>query len=355
MKKNINVLITGPLPPPAGGISVHIWRLKHLLENDFNLDFIDEAKDKKNNYFNIKSLNIFKYLKRIIASDVLFIHSGNKLLKKLHIITGKLFGKKIIITLHGYGPRRKMPFRAIDAALFKLADKIILVNSDIYKKLSLPLDKCIVKHAFLPPVMSEEPSLPEYINEQIKIARQQNKIIICANASRLDTHNNQDLYGLDICVETIRRLVNKGIPVYFIFTVSSLAKGENRFNEALSLIKKYKLENNFLLLNEKLSFVKLIESSDIVLRPTNTDGDALTVREALFLGKKVLASDIVERPEGTSLFKTRDIDDLEKRLSLLINENNSKKDNNSTAENDSNSLKDFYSTLITTLFIQKNN
>ena len=355
MKKNINVLITGPLPPPAGGISVHIWRLKHLLENDFNLDFIDEAKDKKNNYFNIKSLNIFKYLKRIIASDVLFIHSGNKLLKKLHIITGKLFGKKIIITLHGYGPRRKMPFRAIDAAVFKLADKIILVNSDIYKKLSLPLDKCIVKHAFLPPVMSEEPSLPEYINEQIKIARQQNKIIICANASRLDTHNNQDLYGLDICVETIRRLVNKGIPVYFVFTVSSLSKGENRFNEAQSLIKNYKLEDHFLLVNERLSFVKLIENSDIVLRPTNTDGDALTVREALFLGKKVLASDVVERPEGTNLFKTRDIDSLEKQLESLINEkkSNAVKNLNETSENDSNSLKDFYSTLISNLFIKK--
>ena len=355
MKENINVLITGPLPPPAGGISIHIWRLKHLLENDFTIDFIDESKERKSNYFNIKSLNIFRYLKKIIASDVLFIHSGNKILKKLHIITGKLFGKKVIITLHGYGPRRKMPFRAIDAAVFKLADKIILVNSEIYKKLSLPLDKCVVKHAFLPPVMSEEPNLPEYINEQIKIAKEQNKILICANASRLDTHNNQDLYGLDICVETIRRLVNNSLPVYFIFTVSSLAKGENRFNEALSLIKKYKLENNFLLLNEKLSFVKLIESSDIVLRPTNTDGDALTVREALFLGKKVLASDIVERPEGTNLFKTRDIDSLEKQLESLINEkkSNAVKNLNETSDNDSNSLKDFYSTLISNLFIKK--
>ena len=100
--------------------------------------------------------------------------------------------------------------------------------------------------------------------------------------------------------------------------------------------------------------MKLIECSDIVLRPTNTDGDALTVREALFLGKKVLASDIVERPEGTILFKTRDIDDLEKRLSSIINERKLKpgKDYIQTSDNDIKSLKEFYTTLISSLFIQ---
>jgi len=36
-----------------------------------------------------------------------------------------------------------------------------------------------------------------------------------------------------------------------------------------------------MLIQADLSFVKLIEITDMVLRPTCTDGDALTVRKAL--------------------------------------------------------------------------
>ena len=50
--------------------------------------------------------------------------------------------------------------------------------------------------------------------------------------------------------------------------------------------------------------------SSVLLRPTNTDGDAVSVREALWLGVPVIASDVVERPAGTELFRTRDAESL---------------------------------------------
>ncbi len=318
MKKKTTVLITGPLPPPAGGISIHIWRLKYLLEKDFNLDFIDEASEKKAGFFNIKSFQPFTYFKKIAQSDLLFIHSGNRILKKLHITLAKLFGKKIILTLHGYGAKRKMPFRAIDSAFFNLAHKIILVNEDIYQKLSLPLSKCIVKHAFLPPVMAEEPPLPNQLAHFIEAAKKNKRTIICANASRLDVHKNEDLYGLDMCIEVTKRLLAKGSSICFVFTVSSIDSGADKLNQAKQLIKTLGIEDRFLLLQEKISFVRLIENADIVVRPTNTDGDALTIREALFLDKKVLASDVTSRPIGTQLFATRNIEDFENKLEALL-------------------------------------
>jgi len=73
-----------------------------------------------------------------------------------------------------------------------------------------------------------------------------------------------------------------------------------------------------MLMNEPLSFVKLIEASDIMIRPTQTDGDALSVREALFLGKAVLASDVVSRPEGTSLYQKNNAEDLYNKTVELI-------------------------------------
>lgn len=54
----------------------------------------------------------------------------------------------------------------------------------------------------------------------------------------------------------------------------------------------------------------LMKQCDLVLRPTNTDGDALTIREALYFGVPVIASDAVRRPTGTILFRNRDAKDL---------------------------------------------
>jgi hypothetical protein len=80
------------------------------------------------------------------------------------------------------------------------------------------------------------------------------------------------------------------------------------------------MQDYFLLLNQEISFVNLIAASDIVVRPTNTDGDALTIREGLFLGKTVIASDVVTRPEGTVLFTTRNNEDLKNKITSAINE-----------------------------------
>lgn len=346
-KNKIRILITGPLPPPAGGISVHIHRLSHLLCEDFSFDFIDESSNIKSSYYNIRSLNLYRYVKLIIKSEILFIHSGNRFFKKLHVIAGKLFKKKIIMTIHGYGLKRKFPFNKIDSLIYGMSDKILLVNEDIHTRISLPKEKCIVKHAFLPPIVEEEPALSNVITERIKKAKAENAVIIIANASRLNTHNNQDLYGLDQCIELSKRFIDNNIRASFIFIVSSIDQGIERYNAAKEYVETNKLQDSFLLINKNISFVRLIEQCDIVLRPTNTDGDALTIREALHFGKIALASDVVERPQGTYLFKTRDIDDLEmKMLELITMIHDSKSTFTVNSMNTNSNYHDFYKDLI---------
>ena len=46
-----------------------------------------------------------------------------------------------------------------------------------------------------------------------------------------------------------------------------------------------------------------------MVRPTNTDGDALSIREAMYFKISVIASDVTTRPENTIIFKNRDLDD----------------------------------------------
>lgn len=346
MKKKLTVLIAGPLPPPAGGISIHIQRLSYLLQDHVNLNFIDEASTVKPGYFHVKSVNIFGYLKRVSAADVFFIHSGSKVLKKIHILTGRLLGKKIIITIHGYGNRRAWPFRSIDALFFNMAHRIILVNPGIYDKVAVSKHKSTVMHAFLPPVMESEPALPAHISKIIQEARKKNQTIICANASRLDVHNGEDLYGVDMSIDATASLVAANKPVCFIFILTSMENGQEKFNAYRKRIDELSLSGHFFLLQENLSFVKLISESDMVLRPTNADGDALTVREAIYMGKPTLASDVVSRPEGTRLFKTRDAHDLQQKMEDIIKEIHQKSTIPETGTGSNEELKTFYTSLI---------
>lgn len=318
MKKKHTVLIAGPLPPPAGGISVHIQRLAHLLSNRFSVDFIDEASTVKPGYFHVKSLNVFQYIRKIAGSQVFFIHSGSRILKKIHIVSGRLLGKKVIITLHGYGNRRGWPMRQIDGWFFNRAHKVILVNEGIFDRVSINKTKAVVQHAFLPPLTDLEPALPTDMQQILQAARQRNECICVANASRLDRLNGQDLYGVDMCIEACEYLLQQQQPATFIFIVTSMENGQDIFDNYRKRINEKSLQNHFHLIHANVSFVKLVEAASVVLRPTNADGDALTIREALYLGKPVLASDVVSRPNGTQLFKTRNQEDFNRELQQLL-------------------------------------
>lgn len=338
------ILFIGPLPPPSGGASLHISRMAKLIENEFDIELIDESRTIKKDQFSIRSLNLLVYLKKVLKSDLIYIHSGVNILRYFHLVVGCLTLKKMILTLHSYPKRKKSLLRFMDEFFFKKADVIFVVNSEILLRLSLPPEKYVIRSAFIPPKMDTEPNLPNELIDWIDDRKNKGKKIICANAWQLRIFNNQDLYGLDICIEVTRQLIEIGAEISFVFIVSSLEENRNMFLDYQQIIENSGIKENFLLFNESISFVRLIEHSDIVLRPTNTDGDALTVREALFLGKSVIASDAVKRPAGTVTFKSRDEADLNRKISEMISAGN-EKELRQTKESEEDYFK-FYSELL---------
>ena len=346
------ILIIGPIAPPFGGVSVHISRLAELLKNDFEFDFVDESRTKKTEYFNLRSFNLLKYLKKVKNTDLIYINSGTSNLRIFHLLSAKFFAKKTILTIHSF-PKTNKLLNAFISNFYRLSNKVILVNEHLNRNLILPKNKTVIREAFIPPSIENETSLPGYISDWLSEKKKKGEIVICANASRLEMSNNEDVYGLDLCISICERLNKKKIPANFIFVVSSMDKNEEKFLEYKEQIKKSNLTEIFLLVNEKLSFVKLIQMSDVVVRGTNTDGDALTVREALFLKKPVIASDVVKRPEGVILFKNRSIDDLESKLEkLALKKNGQEFDYKDFGQ--LNETSQFYINLIETVLLNKN-
>jgi len=316
MKKNI--LLIGPYPPPFGGISIHITRLSNHLKNDYNFSFIDESRTKKKFVFNLRTLNIFKYLSLIIKSDIVHIHSGSSILRDFHIIISKVLFKNIIVTIHSNNPIQNKIINIIDKRIITLSNKIIFVNENIVEKLNYKKPH-IIKEAFLPPNMCNEQKLPSFINKWINRIKKNDSLLLVSNAWRLDLYNGKDLYGLNQGIELINELLKQGKNAYLIFNIPNVEENDKLYYNYKNSIEKLDLTNNILLINENISFVKLIEKSDIVLRLTLIDGDAITIREALYMKKPIIASDVVPRPEGTILYKTNNIDDLVKVCLNFLN------------------------------------
>ena len=338
----LKVLIFGPIAPPIGGISIHIDRLKNLLENEFIFDFIDESKIIKENIYNIRSKNLFKYLIKILHADILYIQSGNIIYRYIHIIFGNLFKKKIILTIHGFG---NFKYNIINRWMNHCCDKIIIVNKNIVPAKQLNKIKIFVKPAFIMPVIANEPILPNEIENIIITARNEYNKIIISNASKLRMFNNEDLYGLDLCLQLSSILKENEFKFIFIFIVSSQEEHESYFKKIKNEIKINRLEKNFYLIPTLLSFSKLISKSDLVIRATNIDGDSISVREAICLNTPVIASDAVERPIGTIVFKNRNLDDLYSKTTAILKKQTSNKELNIYKKRDENDF-DFYKNLI---------
>lgn len=309
------LLFIGPAPHNIGGISIHIRRLSAIMRDTYALDYVDEGHVREKGVFNLRSCNIFKYLSKVAKADIVHINSGVWSLRAIHIFICKfIFRKRVLVTIHR-DPTIE-PHLGLTKRLLRHCDCAILVNSEGYEAVKGE-SKCkyILLPAFLPPVMDEEPELPEEMLRWIDNVHQKGGYLMTSNASNLVMHSGEDLYGLDICIDSVNSL-EKQVPgkYYLLFILAKCSENSERLEKYKDIIKENGLGDNIMLWEGAASFVRALQKSDLVLRTTNTDGDAISIREALFFGKLILASDVVARPDGVHLFKTRDTGDLVKKI-----------------------------------------
>jgi len=325
-----------------GGVSVHIKRLSELLAEQYSFSFIDESPliGTNREVYNLREINIFEYIRLVNNTHIIHVHSGIWWLRCLHILVGFLFRKKTIVTIHSLS-NLTTGFSVIITRFFLLfASKIIIVNEDISRKIKNK--KCIVVNAFIPPNIENEKNLP---NEVLDILEQnRHKKIIVNNAFKLVFYNNEDLYGLDLIIDVARAVKMEKKNYKIIFVVTSKEEKLNLYEHYSRIITEEGLNEIISLIPYPLSFVRLMIESDLVIRSTNTDGDALTVREAIYLNRPVIASDVISRPKGTILFQNRNSKNLFVKIKDTLNKE--KKTNSNIQTNDRNAIKEQYRLLI---------
>lgn len=339
----MKINIIGPYAPPCGGISIHIKRLYQKLKN-LNIESNIYCSNKINiSDKNIRSLNLKKIILMSIffnKSEIIHLHISGLKVRLIMSIISFLLNKKLIITVHGisleeeYNQLNKFG-KIIYKFLLNKISYLIVVNSQIKDwcmENKILLNKIEVIPAYINPIVNENDYLKidkevwNFINE----SKKREEKIITANGN-IRFFNNEDLYGLDLLIELIYLLKKNNYKVSLIFVLlgyeSQTREERYYFKELLKKIEEYRIEKNIFIYKVKdTEYYPIMDKTDIFIRPTNTDGDAISIREAIYLKKPNIASDIVKRPEGTILFKSRNIEDLFKKVKYILDNYDKEKD-----------------------------
>lgn len=301
----IKILIFATMPPPIGGVSVHIERFLHFskdYQDKVNIDVYD-IKKRKLNGINSEKKGILILFYSFLSADIIHIHISNNF-KILIALIAKLFRKRVVYTHHNSRVNHPKIFKYMT----QLSDKIILVND---KEIDLKLlDRKKIEHipAFLPPYEFKE--LPTFLNEKIE----ESTFVISTNCFKYTLLNNKDLYGFDLIIEAYSSFITSPNIKNTLLIIVDPSGTTQEY--VASCIKKYPLinENNFLYVSEKIDFVSLVRKSHLTIRATRSDGDSLSVRESLYLGIPIIASDVTYRPKGTILFQNENVKSLEEEI-----------------------------------------
>lgn len=303
--RKYRVLLIGPYPPPIGGVSIHLKRFLELSKSSdiYNCAVLDI---KKLTVHGDKSGGVFRSLSAFINADIIHIHMSSNT-KRWVALAAKILGKKVVYTHHNSRISNKSAFKY----LYDKVDRLILVNDrTIDPGFTLSEEKTNVIPAFLPP------SQPEDLDPELKNALQGKEFVVSANCSHKADFEGKDLYGFDILISAFSKFCSENPDKNALLVLVDPSGTSKEFvNECL--VKTPIPKSRMIFWTKPTDFFTLVNCSDVVIRSARTDGDSLTVREALYCGTHILASDCTWRPKGTILYKTEDSRDLFEQLKVI--------------------------------------
>lgn len=322
------VALIGRYPPPWGGISVHVQRvIAQLRAQNNKVYFFEAAQQIRYVFFFFYAVRLLYFLIRH-RPDILFYHT--LYLKHafhelwLIVLLKRMLCYRVVIVDHHcrylYNQSEKHKnylnklMHHVDQQLFigNLTEQSYRDNGIIKPPY------WSVESAFLPPdenqrqtiIGSYPPSLFDFIHNHTPL--------LLMNGSRVSLlPNGKDLYGFDMSLQVIMHSKSSFAKIGLIIALPEIAN-EFYYEEILTFIRNNHLDAHVYFFHGQKELWPLFTSVDLFLRPTWTDGDSISVREALYYNVPVVASDICIRPEHVTLFKTGDVDDcLKKVLSVL--------------------------------------
>lgn len=317
----------GPYPPPYGGVSVHIQRLCHKLRAiGVASDVYCQPEHPGSPALGVHPRPRYpRLLRRVgwmldtprrINADIVHFHElGVRTPWAMGLLAR---GQRVLITVHNQESllsRRWWPLSNLCPTL-----STMMITRDrrtrwiaVSERIRAQLIQCgvdpsmiAVIPAYLPPPRDGNAVLPGAISEFASVHR---PLLSVYGTNFVLDARGIDLYGFDMCLDAVARMKPHFSRMGLVLCVPCCGRNSAYRRDLEARASRLNIRENIMFQTEPMPDASpLWDISDVYLRPSTTDGDAIAVREALALGVPVVASDASPRPGDVLLFPSRNLD-----------------------------------------------
>lgn len=321
------IAVLGPLPPPLGGVAVHVQRVIVKLKAQgcavFHFNTCAEYRYRFTSLY-LARLVFFLFYRRPeqVHMHTLYLSNGLRELALLMWLKKRLAFEMVLI-------EHDCRYLYTKSAAWKnrLNGLLLDVEKHVYigdrtaqsfiENAIVPACETTTEGAFLPPdAIQEQHILLTYPTELFPFLYRHDTVLL-ANAFELSLVNGKDLYGFDLCIKLVKEMRKKKHNVGLVFVLGDVGD-QAYFAFCMHMVKQYGLQEHIFVLTGQRELWPLMKLATLFLRPTLSDGASVSVEEALWCGTPVIASDVCQRPKQVKLFKTGDERDLQKVVEELL-------------------------------------
>jgi len=310
----MRITLIGPLPPPHGGIASHVARMRaHLEAKGLDVRVLSPFGSSRPGHVKTHISCLPFSLLRGARRDLRHWHlTGWHRLLVMGLCERFLPGKSFY-TLH-VDLERVGPSDAWLRWMLKPVDRVICVKEeDQLRMVRRGLHGQVrTIPAYLPArdTTAEEPELCAWLR-----SRQPALLFM---ASHWGLTGGQATYGLDLLLEALAGMASRPPRLGLLALVPQDALPEEQHAALRPALES--LGDAVRLVTRPLPLEAVLPAAKLLVRPTRTDGDALSLREAEALGIEVLASDCAPRRPHCHLFRSGSVDSLREALETLLRE-----------------------------------
>jgi len=317
----LRILQLGPYPPPEGGITRNMLAIRdELVARGHSCSIIATSQSSsvgsEENVYHPRSAVGLMWLLWRLGYDVLHLHLGGDISKRVLRLAAacSFFGfKKSVLTLHsGEFPltdeaRNASPDSNF-ARIFRKFSKVIAVNraiADVFINCGVAPSRIEVIAPYSLALPDENVTVPSEIAD---FCKKHSPLLVSVGGLERDYDPLFQIVAMKDILATFRHagllMIGGGSMHDEVIAVASATRYAEHIRVAGSI--------------DHGTALYLIRYADIMLRTTLFDGDAISVREALFLGTPVMATDVGHRPEGVHLIKVGEKGQLVEKIGEII-------------------------------------
>ena len=305
----LHVLQLGPVPPPEGGISRNMLAIREELRAaGHRCSIIATSKSTVESsepdiYYPRSKTDLIGLLRKL-DHDVLHFHIGGEVTKRVLALAAActIFGgKRTVLTLHSGGyattdAAKNAKPSSLAGRIFQRFSRIIAVNedlADVFRRYGVADENLSVVLPYSIKAPDENVSVP---TDLASFCKKHSPLLLAVGGLERDY---DPLMQIAAMRDIVRDLPNAGLMI---------VGGGSMQTEVEAAIQNSGCADNIYLAGnvDHAVTLNLMRDADIVLRTTLFDGDAISVREALFLGTPVIATDNGMRPDGVELIGISD-------------------------------------------------